>query len=63
MYNHEWLPMQLFFKFGWILAFLSISCNYELFHHSNKLIFHDVFVFYTTLYIRLIAHATKIVTL
>ncbi len=62
-YNYEWLPMQLFFKFGWILVFLSTSCNYDLFHYSNRLIFHDVFLFFTTLYIRLFAHATKVVTL
>ncbi len=57
------LLMRLFFKFGWILVFLSTSCNYDLFHHSNRLIFHDVFVYFTTLYIHLIAHATKVITL
>jgi hypothetical protein len=55
--------MRLFFKFEWIFDVLSISCDYELFHFSNKLIFHDVFVFFTTSYIRLVAHATKVVTL
>jgi hypothetical protein len=62
-YNYEWLAMWLFFKFGWILVFLSTSCNYNLFHHFNTLFFHNVFVFFTTLYICLIAHATKVITL
>ncbi len=30
---------------GWILVFLSTSYNYDLFHHSNRLIFHNAFVF------------------
>jgi len=62
-YDYKWLPMRLFFKFEWILVVLSISRDYELFHLSNKLIFHDVFVFFTTSYIHLVAHATKVVTL
>ncbi len=49
-YDYKWLPMRLFFKFEWILVVLSISRDYELFHLSNKLIFHDVFVFFTTSY-------------
>ncbi len=40
-----------------------LGCNYDLFHLFNKLIFHDVFVFFTTLYICLVTHVTKIVTL
>ncbi len=61
-YNYEWSPMWLFFKFGWILVFFSTNCNYDLFHHSNKLIFHDVFVFFTTLYICFVTRAIKVVT-
>jgi hypothetical protein len=61
-YNYEWLPKRLFFKFEWILVLFSTSCDYELFHLFNRLIFHDVFVFFTTLYIHLVAHATKILT-
>jgi hypothetical protein len=58
-YNYEWLPMWLFFKCGWILVFLLINYDYDLFHLSNRLIFHDVFVFFTTSYIRLIGHVKK----
>jgi len=62
-YDYKRLPMWLFFKFGWILVFFSTSCNWYLFHHSNRLILHDVFVFFRTLHIRLIVHVTKVVTL
>ncbi len=53
----------LFFKFGWIFVLLSTSCDYDLFHLSNRLIFHNVFVIFTTSYIHLIALSTKVVTL
>ncbi len=53
----------LLFKFGWILIFLLVSYSYDLFHFSNKLIFHDVFVFFITSFIHFVAHATKIITL
>ncbi len=55
--------MQLLFKFGQTLVFLSISCDYDLFHVFDRLIFHDIFVFFTTSYIHLIAHTTKVVRL
>jgi hypothetical protein len=58
-YNYEWLLKSLFKKFGWILVLFSISCDYDLFHLSNRLIFHDVFVFFTTLFIHLVALTTK----
>jgi len=51
---------------GWLCNYFSnldgfwssfqLCCNYNLFHHSNKMIFHDVFVFFITLYIGLVAH-------
>jgi hypothetical protein len=37
-----------------ILVFLSIRFNYNIFHFSNKLTFHNVFAFFTTVYIFLI---------
>jgi hypothetical protein len=49
-----WMDFGLPFQLGYI---------YDLFHLSNKLIFHDVFVFFTTLYIHLVEHVTKTVTL
>ncbi len=55
--------MRLFFKFGWVLVFLSINFDCDLFHPSNRLILHDVFVFFTTSYICLVTHVTKIITL
>jgi hypothetical protein len=62
-YNYKWLLKRLFFKFGWIFILFSTNCDYDLFYLFNMLIFHDVFVFFTTLYVHLVAHATKIVTL
>jgi hypothetical protein len=62
-YNYEWFLVRLFFKLEWILVFLSISCEYDLFYLFNRLIFHDVFVFFITSFIHLIAHATKVITL
>jgi hypothetical protein len=44
-YKYKWLLMRLLFKFGWILVF-QLGCDYNLFHLSNGLIFHDVFVFF-----------------
>jgi len=62
-FDYVWLPMQLFFTFGWILVCLSINCDYNLFQHFNNLVFHDVFVYFTTSYIQLVTHAIKIITL
>jgi hypothetical protein len=61
-YDNEWWPMQLIFKFGWILIFLSTKLWLWPISSFNRLIFQDVFVFFTTSYIRLVAHVTKIVT-
>jgi len=45
------------------LVFLSTNCNYDIFHFLNRLIFHDVFVFFYNILYPFSSHATKIVTL
>ncbi len=52
-----------FSSFDEFWSSLQLSCNYDLSHPSIELISHGVFLFFTTLYICLVAHATKIVTL
>jgi hypothetical protein len=52
-----------FSSFDEFWSSLQFSCNYDLAHPSIELISHGVFLFFTTLYICLVAHATKIVTL
>jgi hypothetical protein len=58
-YDYEWLPMWLFFKIEQILVFLSTMTCF-IFPTSW---FFMIFYIFTTSYIRLIAHATKIITL
>jgi hypothetical protein len=52
-----------FSSFDEFWSSLQLSCNYDLSHPSIEGISHGIFLFFTTLCICLVAHATKIVTL
>jgi hypothetical protein len=60
--DYKWLLMQLFFKFGWSLIFFSIRLRLWFISSLNCVIFYNVFVFFTTLYIHLVVNVTKIIT-
>jgi hypothetical protein len=60
--DYKWLPMQLLFKFGWTLVFFSTRLRLWPISSLTCVIFYNVFVFFTTLYIHLIANVTKIIT-
>ncbi len=51
------------FQVWMIFHFLFIRLWYDLFHPSNGLIFHSVFIFFITSFILLVARTTKIITL
>jgi hypothetical protein len=60
--DYKRLPMQVLFKFEWSLVFFSIRLWLWPISSLNCIIFYNVFVFFTTLYIHLVAYVTKIVT-
>jgi len=60
--NYKWLPMQLLFKFGWNLVFFSTRLQLWPISSLNCIIFYNVFVFFTTLYIHLVVIVTNTVT-
>jgi hypothetical protein len=62
IYNYKWLPIQLLLKFGWSLVLFSTRLRQWPISYLNCVIFYNVFVFFTTLYIHLMANVTKIVT-
>jgi hypothetical protein len=41
---------------------MQLGYDYDVFHPSNGLVFHNVFVFFTTSDLHLVTHVDKIIT-
>jgi len=48
VYDYEWFAYVTIFQIWMNFGLFLISCDYDLFNISNKLIFYDVFVFFIT---------------